>query len=647
MKRKRQTQKILVVDDNTTNLGVISEYLEGCGFEVMTTRDGEDGIQVAHMGEPDLILLDVMMPGIDGFETCRRLQADEATKDIPVIFMTALTEVDYKVKGFAVGGVDYITKPLQEEEVVARVRMHLQLRAQQQKLEQQAFELKQARDMAETARQAAERANQAKSIFLANMSHELRTPLTAIIGFSQILDHTLTLSPEDQDNLNIILRSGEHLLTLINQVLDLSKIEAGRITLDETYFDLYRVLRELEDMFRLRTKHKGVQLHFECAAAVPQYIRTDPVKLRQVLINLLNNAAKFTKEGRISLIVRELNELNELKTQKLKNSKTHKTYKTLHFEVEDTGPGIAASDMNKLFEAFSQTETGRQMQGGTGLGLPISRKFVHLMGGDITVKSEVGRGSHFIFEILVGIAAESEIKRSRPARRAIAIEPGQSQYRLLIADEKSVNRKLFTTLLSPFGFELREATDGQETFEIWAEWKPHLIWMDIRMPVMEGLEVTKKIRNEELRVRNSKIPHSQFPVPNCKIIAVTAGSFEEERTKALSNGCDDFLRKPFREQEIVDLLQKHLSIRFVYAEKTQSAIDNRQSAIKTVLASEALATLPKEWHNELRYAAEVLDINLMNHTIEKIRRHDVLLAEALADLVRNYRFDLLQQYFED
>lgn len=310
MNPEGQRQIILVIDDNATNLGVISDYLEDAGFEILTARDGEDGISNAQRTHPDLILLDILMPGIDGFETCRRLKVDPATQDIAVIFMTALSNVDDKVKGFAVGGVDYITKPLQEEEVLARVQTHLKLQAQQRQLQYQALELqnqatalKQAKDLAEAAQHIAEHANQAKSIFLANMSHELRTPLNAILGFAQIMTHNPKFPPEEQENLDIIQRSGEHLLTLINQVLNLSKIEAGRITLDEKNVDLYHLLEDLKQMFSLKTKKPGVQLLFERAEDIPQYVCTDEVKLRQVLINLLSNALKFTKEGGVAVRV--------------------------------------------------------------------------------------------------------------------------------------------------------------------------------------------------------------------------------------------------------------------------------------------------------------------------------------------------------
>jgi signal transduction histidine kinase len=627
MRPIRATQTILVVDDNSTNLGVISEYLEEHGFEVMAALDGMDGIEKARMGEPDLILLDVMMPGMDGFETCRCLHADDATRHIPVIFMTALNDVKDKVKGFAAGGVDYITKPLQEEEVLARVRTHLQLQAQQHKLEQQALELEHAKKTAEAAQRAAESANQAKSIFLANMSHELRTPLTAIIGFSQFLIQRRTLAPEDQEDLDIIIHSGEHLLMLINQVLDLSKIEAGRIFLQEKNFDLYRMLADVKNIFTFKAEQQGLRLSFEKPGNLPRHIRTDEVKLRQVLINLLNNAVKFTEKGDVTLKVVDLK-------QPVEGESPHKSrIANLAFEISDTGPGIAPEELGVLFEPFTQTETGRRAQEGTGLGLPISRRFVQLMGGDISVNSEVGHGSTFSFDIQCDVIDADGLDQAPIPKRAVALEPDQPRYRLLIVDHKPNDRKLLFRLLEPFGFELREALNGQEALEVWAQWKPHLMWVSRRMPVMDGYDMTTRLRT--------------FPDGcNTKIIITSASAFEEERNTALAKGADNFLRKPFHESELFDLLHTHLGVRFVYETQDHQPALDAMSRAEATLTPEALAVLPDDLLGQLRQASESAYLDEMIALIEQVRRQDSCVADALMELARGYRFDLLQQVLE-
>ncbi len=520
------------------------------------------------------------------------------------------------------------------------------------------------------AKEAADAANRAKSEFLANMSHELRTPLNAILGFSQLLAHSTNLDPEQRENLDIIRRNGEHLLTLINQVLDLSKIESGRTTLHATNFDLHRLLDDLEDMFRLRAKEHGLQLLFDCAADVPRYIRTDEIKLRQVLINLLSNAIKFTEKGKISLRVyelyelRELNELGESETQKLKNSKAQKlkNSKTLQFSISDTGPGITPDEIDNLFEAFVQTQTGRQSQKGTGLGLSISRKFVQLMGSDMSVSSEVGRGTVFTFDIPVSVIEAAEIETKHPTRRIIALEPNQPRYRILIVDDKWDNRQILIKLLNPLDFELREANNGQEALEIWDAWKPHLIWMDMRMPVMDGYEATKKIRDEELRLVLSDVEGMKNSEDRVPIIGITASTLEEQRVVVLSTGCDDFVSKPFRETDIFDMMHKHLGVQYVY-EEDEGPFDFAQERLQgkgqrtkdkgegrkteEILTPEALAGLSAEWLAELQQAAKETDPDAVEALLPRIRTHDESLADALAELVKGFRFDILQDLLKE
>lgn len=463
------------------------------------------------------------------------------------------------------------------------------------------------------AKEKAEVANAAKSTFLANMSHELRTPLNAIIGFSQLMIRSKYLPAEDLENVRIISRSGEHLLALINNVLDLAKIEAGRTTITEKNFDLHRLLDDLEDMFHFKADEQHLQLIFERMLDVPQYVRTDEIKLRQVLINLLNNALKFTKEGGVTLWVSSAGGKGELEIPA-----------DLHFAVKDTGAGIALEEIEQIFEPFGQTEVGRESHEGTGLGLPISRQFVRLMGGEMQVNSVVGKGSVFEFNIKVKVVDGREVENQKPVRHVIALELNQPRYRILIVDDKPVNRQLLIKMLNPLGFEVKEAKNGQEAIEIWDSWEPHLIWMDMRMPVMDGYEATKHIK-------------STIKGHATAIIALTASVLEEEKAIFISAGCDDFIRKPFRETDIFEAMHKHIGVRYIYSELAMGEVASQKDTHDT-LKPQNLAILPASLLASLEYAASVADMAGVEGYIEEIRSEDPLVAEALMSLADDFEY---------
>ncbi|ESA36413.1 cache sensor hybrid histidine kinase [Leptolyngbya sp. Heron Island J] len=467
----------------------------------------------------------------------------------------------------------------------------------------------------EVAREKAEVANQTKSAFIANMSHELRSPLNAILGFTQIMIRSQTLPLEHRENVGIINRSGEHLLTLINNVLDLSKIEAGHTTLNQKSFDLYRLLGDIHDMFQLKANDKGLQLLLELSDALPQYICTDEVKLRQILINLINNALKFTEQGRISLRVRQY-----------QSTDTDDGQITLQFEVEDTGTGIAPDELDQIFEAFTQTKSGQQAQEGTGLGLSISQKFVQLMGGEIQASSCVGAGTIFSFKIQCEGVEATEIDSLSPRHKIIALEPGQLRYRILVVDDKLVNRQLLLRLLSPFGFELQEAKHGKEAIEIWEAWHPHLIWMDMRMPIMDGLEAAQTIK------ASSK---GQETV----IIALTASVLEEERALAWSVGCNAVLRKPFRDEQLFKAIEQHLGVRYIYEEILDQP---KQAAQKReLLTVENLQTLSPELRQKLRQAVLTSSKKDIAAVVAAIEQENAALSTAIALCFHNFEYETI------
>ncbi len=472
---------------------------------------------------------------------------------------------------------------------------------------------------AQEERSAAERANAAKSIFLSSISHELRTPLNAILGFTQLMRQSGKLSSEQQEYIEIINRSGVNLLNLINDVLEFSKIESGRVTLHEKSFNLENMLDSIEEMSILRAREKGLLLNFERANDIPRYIHTDEVKLSHALTNLVINAIKFTQIGEVTLRVR--------------SSSQTKNYAILHFEVEDTGPGISPEDQAIIFNPFMQAANGHQIQEGTGLGLAISRQYVRLLGGDISVTSKLGQGSLFQFELTIRTSDIVEMPIDKYQRRVIGIEADQriidgNPYRLLIAEDEDMNRLLLVQLLKPLGFEIKEAVNGQEAIDIWNNWKPDLIWMDMQMPVLNGYIATRQIK---------AAPTGRSTI----IIALTAAPFEEDREKVLFEGCDDFLRKPIKIEQIYKLLSKHLGVRFTYEELVPQSDNIPQgTATGTGLSPGTLdlSGVSEGLLEDLHNATVLADINRILHVIDQIRIQNPAVALELTKLARKYEY---------
>ena len=540
-----------------------------------------------------------------------------------------------------------------------------------EKLQREVRDRKRAEENLHQAKEAAVRAaaqsaaaNRAKSEFLANMSHELRTPLNAILGFTQLMVRdlnsiNLTSMHTLKEYLEIVSRSGEHLLELIDDVLEMSKIEAGRTTLNESHFDLYRLLDSLENMLQLKASSKELQLLFERDPEIPQFVQADERKLRQILINLLGNAIKFTETGSVTLRVKPVND-TPAETQ-AKRFASHNDEMTTNqeqlsmnilFEVEDTGPGIAAEEIERLFEAFVQTETGRRSQTGTGLGLPISQQFARLMGGDIIVNSVVGQGTIFKCSIQAGLMDGQRLLSQLPDRRIVGLLPNQPTYRILVVEDKWANRQLLVKMLEPLGFEVREAENGQDAIAVWQQWQPHLIWMDMRMPIVDGYEATRQIKARE-KGKDQNCPSSTVNAsPSIDnqptiVIALTASAFEEDRAAVLFAGCDDFVRKPFREEAIFETMAKHLGVRYLYAEKTDKQETRKDKKDNNLPPSSqalqtcqiVMATMPSKWVAELHQAAQQVDAQLILQLLDRIPEAETELTHILLDWVNNFRFD--------
>lgn len=502
------------------------------------------------------------------------------------------------------------------------------------------------------AMKAAEAANLAKSMFLANMSHELRTPLNVILGFAQVMAHDSTLTPSQKEDLQTIRRSGDHLLNLINDVLDLSKVEAGHSILKEAGFDLISLLHTLRTMMTERATSKHLQLIFDIAPEVPQFVIADEQKLRQVLLNLLSNAIKFTHQGKVMLRVtsQESQDKSCIALCTSQNASKRKTLAPspacmLQFEVIDTGVGITTQELETIFDAFVQAEAGRQSLAGTGLGLTISRRLLDLMNGTIAVHSLPNIGSTFTVTISVCPTSGLEIQPEQSDRIVIGLAPGQPHRRILVVDDQSENRLLMVRLLTQLGLEVREAINGEEAIRLWQNWQPHLTWMDIRMPGVDGYEATKQIRAMEREETSI-------------IIALTAQASHSDRALALAAGCNDYISKPFREETIFLKLSEHLGLEYVYAEATSSTQASlAHSSVEycsEVFASTHptlpdLSTLPPEWLRKLEEAAICCDDSTIAALVEQLPPELIQFKADLTDLANQFQFeqilDLLYSQF--
>ena len=770
--------KVLIAEDTEDSRIMLEMALRAEGYEVFSGINGIEALNLARLHQPDLIVSDILMPEMDGFELCRQIKANTALKQIPFIFYTATyTERHDEELAIALGASRFLIKPMEPQllmavikEVLAISKVHESQKQQIEidqmyrysvgrKLDQKVKQLEQeqallkkseekyrclvesiqnyyffyshdtdgifsyispsiklvlgytrdeflghysqyltdnpvnkvaeenselcakgqeqapyeleilakdksvrwlevkespifnqqgkvieiqgiAYDITEKKRMAveldgyrhhleelvdertkqlakakedAEAANQAKSTFLANMSHELRTPLNAILGFSVMMRETSNRSVEDKTNLDIINRSGEHLLQLINDVLDMSKIEAGHTVLEPVDFDLTALIADTVNMMRVRAEQKGLQLILDLSSSFPRLIHGDAPKIRQILINLLSNSVKFTDTGGVSV--------------KLDASYDQLGYISLKAEVEDSGIGIPESDIHRIFLPFEQLVQS-VTQKGTGLGLAITRQFVELMDGHISAQSKQGQGTVISFTVKVQ-AAKSEVKntvRIIEDRQVIGLEGNQPDYRMLIVEDQQDNQLLLQQILESAGFQVRIAENGQQGIDLFQQWQPDFIWMDRRMPVMDGLVATQKIRT--------------LPAGNkVKIVALSASVFEEQKQQVLEAGVDDFIRKPYRPSEIFSCISKHLGVRYRYREEIKADNDKPVS----ILTEQSIEKLPDELRSALYDAVIELDTEVLSGLANEIEKVDSDCAAAIRQAIDTFDLSSLQK----
>jgi signal transduction histidine kinase len=519
--------KILVVDDVEQNLVTLRSLLGDLAHEVVLATSGMEALRRLLSDDFAVILLDVNMPGLDGFELASMIRQRKRSEHTPIIFMTAFADDTHSARAYSLGAVDFIMTPVIPDVLRAKVSVFVDLFRMTQQVRAQAEErIALAREQA--ARLEAERANRAKSEFLANISHELRTPMNAIIGMTDLaLEEPVSATVKEY--LETVSGSAHALLALLNDILDLSKLESGKLELESVPFSLRDVIEELSQAFRVLAVEKGLAYHWSVQNAIPDRLVGDPLRIKQILSNFLSNAIKFTEKGGIAIDVEA-------------TSITDKTV-VLRFCVSDTGIGIAIEDQHRIFSPFTQADASITREfGGTGLGLAICADLIRAMGGTHAVQSARNAGSKFYFRVALPVAAEEPPTADQPERFDVGAGKTATKLRILLAEDGRANQALVRHVMGKRGHEVVMANDGHEAIELASTEKFDLILMDVQMPRLDGLQATAAIR---------ALPG----LPRIPIIALTAHAMPGDRERCFEAGMDAYLAKPLDLKTLVETVE--------------------------------------------------------------------------------------------